>query len=300
VMENVQEAIWDPKGSALAIIRASGGGGHRLEYPTGKVLYETQGWITHPRFSPKGDEIAFMDHPYSGDDIGRVAIVDLTGKKRDLTQHYGGGAQGLAWSPSGDEVWYTASEVGTNLELMAVKASGGKPRIVARIAGRITLQDVFPDGRVLVTRDTLRPSVIVSTVDDPRERDLSWLDSSIGTDISPDGKTLLVSEQGVAGGPHYSVYVRKSDGSPAVRIGEGNALGLSADAKSVLTYLPGSPPQMIILPIGAGESRTMPRGNISSYQFVGGWFSDGRRVAFSAAEPGHQTRTYTQDVNRGP
>jgi eukaryotic-like serine/threonine-protein kinase len=300
VMENVQEAVWDHQGSALAVIRASTGeGGHKLEYPPGKVLYETQGWISHPRFSPKGDQIAFMDHPYAGDDIGHLAVVDLAGKKRDLTQHYGGGAQGVAWSPSGDEVWYTAADVGTNMELMAVKASGGTPRILARIAGRMTLQDVYSDGRILLTRDTLRPGVIVSTADNPRERDLAWLDSSVGTDISPDGKTLLIAEQGVAGGPHYSVYVRKSDGSPAVRIGEGNALALAPDGRWALTQMPTSPPQMIVLPTGAGEARVLPRGNISSYLFAGGWFPDGHRIVFSATEPGHQSRTYVQDVNGG-
>jgi hypothetical protein len=56
---------------------------------------------------------------------------------------------------------------------------------------------------------------------------------------------------------------------------------------------------MIVLPTGAGEPRTLPRGNISAYLFAGGWFPDGHRVVFSAAEPGHQPRTYVQDVNGG-
>jgi hypothetical protein len=27
------------------------------------VLYETGGWVSHPRVSPQGDRVAFLDHP---------------------------------------------------------------------------------------------------------------------------------------------------------------------------------------------------------------------------------------------
>src|SRR5271167_3799384 len=111
VLENVQWADWSPDGTALAVVREVGGR-IRLEFPIGKVLYETGGWISNPRISPKGDLIAFMDHPLQGDTIGAVAVVDLSGHEKAVSSQQPGGAVGLAWSPKGDVVWFTASSGG--------------------------------------------------------------------------------------------------------------------------------------------------------------------------------------------
>ena len=53
IAENVDWADWAPDGKTLAIVRDMGGK-QRLEFPVGHVLYETDGWISHPRVSPKG------------------------------------------------------------------------------------------------------------------------------------------------------------------------------------------------------------------------------------------------------
>src|SRR6202050_2716860 len=111
VLENVQWAGWSPDGSHVAVVRDVGGR-NRLEYPVGKVLYETGGWISHPRISRHGDMIAFLDHPIQGDSIGGVSVVDMAGKKRTVTEPYEGGAIGLAWSPDGEEIWFTATQLG--------------------------------------------------------------------------------------------------------------------------------------------------------------------------------------------
>ena len=86
-------------------------GRNRLEFPVGKVLYETGGWIGHPRVSPKGDRIAFIDHPIQGDDGGSVAVIDLAGNKKILSADWYT-VQGLAWSADGSEIWFTASKSG--------------------------------------------------------------------------------------------------------------------------------------------------------------------------------------------
>jgi Tol biopolymer transport system component len=195
LLEMVQEAVWNPAGSALAVVRAElPGGGSRLEYPAGKVLYQTGGWLSHPRFSPKGDAIAFAEHPVKADDAGHVSLVDLRGKKRDLTGNYPGGVQGIAWTPAGGEVWYTAAESGLNLELRAVSRRGGPSRVVLRVPGRITLQDISREGRVLVTRDTMHSSMMVRTADSDRERDLAWLNFSDCRDLSLDGTRVLFTD----------------------------------------------------------------------------------------------------------
>jgi hypothetical protein len=127
-----------PNGQDLAAVRRVDGQS-RLEYPIGKTIYETRGWISSPRISRGGDQIAFIDHPASGDDGGLVAVVDRSGKKVALTPPFGS-AQGLAWSPDGSEVWFTAAEVG-NRALYGVSLSG-KLRSLAQVTGSLTIQDV--------------------------------------------------------------------------------------------------------------------------------------------------------------
>jgi Tol biopolymer transport system component len=298
LLEVVQEADWNPEGSALAVVQAETGGGSRLEYPAGKVLYQTDGWLSHPRFSPQGDAIAFVEHTAKGDDKGHVSLVDLQGNKRDLTGEYPGGAQGIAWTPAGDEVWYTASESGTNFELRAVNRRGGPSRLLLRVPGRLTLQDISRHGRVLLTDDTIHPSVMVWKADSGRERDVAWLDLSDARDLSPDGTWVLLTEAGV-GSRTEGAYLRKTDGSPAVRIGDGFGYGLSPDGKWALSVVSNPPPQLFLLPTGAGEPRVLPRGKFGAYAGdTAAWFADSRRFVFTGRQ-GSQRQLYIQDIQGG-
>src|SRR6266478_2619609 len=85
LLDKVEQADWTPDGNALAVVHLVGGKS-RLEYPIGTALYETTGWISHVRFSPKGDRLAFIDHPLLHDDGGTISVVDLSGKKSDLAE----------------------------------------------------------------------------------------------------------------------------------------------------------------------------------------------------------------------
>jgi Tol biopolymer transport system component len=275
-----------------------------LEYPIGKILHETSGgWISYPRVSPKGDFVAFVDHPNQGDDSGSVAVVDLSGKEKKLTRDwYGTG--GLAWSPDGEEVWFTASELGVDHYLSAVSLAG-KERLVTRIPGTLVLFDIWHDGRVLLARAGRRREVMALYQGQTKARDLSWLDYSYPADLSADGKTVLFDEEGVGGGVQYgsaqeltyAVYIRNTDGSPAIRLGEGAADALSPDQKSVIVQSPGSPEQLRQLPTGAGEARPLTNDSIN-HQWAR-WFPDGKRFVFSGNEPGRGVRLYTQDVSGG-
>jgi len=275
-----------------------------LEYPVGKVLYETTGgWISYPRVSPKGDYIAFIDHTNQGDDGGSVAVVDLAGKKKNLTRDwYGTG--GLAWSPNGEEVWFTASELGVDHYLSAVNLSG-QERLVTRIPGTLVVFDIWRDGRVLLARAGRRREMMALSEGAPKERDLSWLDYSYPADLSPDGKTVLFDEEGVGGGVQYgnskeltyAVYIRSTDGSPAIRLGEGVADALSPDQKWVIVQTPASPEQLRLLPTGAGDSQTLTNDAIN-HQWAR-WFPDGKRFLFSGNEPGRGVRLYVQDMHEG-
>jgi Tol biopolymer transport system component/predicted Ser/Thr protein kinase len=303
VLENVESADWGPDGNSLAVVR-NVGGRERLEYPIGKVLYETTGgWISYPRVGPKGDYVAFIDHPNQGDDGGSVTVVDLSGNKKKLTRDwYGTG--GLAWSSNGEEVWFTASELGVDHYLSAV-TTGGKERLVARIPGTLVLFDIWHDGRVLLARVGRRREVMTLRDGESKERDLSWLDYSYPADLSADGQTVLFDEEGVGGGVQYgstqeltyAVYIRKTDGSPAIRLGEGVADALSPDQKSVIVQTPGTPEQLRLLPTGAGEAQPVTKDSIN-HQWAR-WFPDGKRIVFAGNEPGRGVRLYVQDVSSG-
>jgi len=301
VLEGVQWADWSPDGNNLLVVRDVGGR-TRLEYPVGKVLYETGGWVSHPRVSPSGDQIAFLDHPIQGDDSGAVMVIDLKGAKRTLSGDWLS-LQGLGWSPKGDEVWFTATKIGIDRALYAVTLSG-RERLVARMPGTLTLLDVWHDGSVLLTRASWRRELMGRTGNETRDRELSWLDYSYAADISADGKTLLFDEEGEGavlsqgtGGWTYAVYLRGTDGSPAVRLGEGTAVALSPDQRWAIAQPPGSPAQFALLPTKAGEAK--PLSNDSINHIWARWLPDGKAIVFSGNEPDRGVRLYLQNISGG-
>ncbi len=302
VLEHVQWADWSADGSNLVVVRDFGGR-NRLEYPVGKPLYETGGWIGHPRFSPKGDLIAFIDHPVQGDDSGTLAVIDLAGNKKTLSGEWFT-IQGLAWSPDGKEIWFTASKSGVDRTLYATTLDG-KERMVLRLPGAVMIFDIFKDGRVLLMRASWRRELVGMTADDAKQHDLSWLDYTYPADVSTDGKTLLFDEEGgggsldysKSGGLSYAVYVRKTDGSPAVLLGEGGAVSLSPDGKSVVAQTQATPSQLRLLTTGAGEGKALTSDNIN--HAWAHWFPDGKRILFTGNEPGKGVRLYVLDVASG-
>ena len=302
VLEQVQWADWGADGTELAVVR-NFGGRNRLEFPIGKSLYETGGWIGHPRVSPHGDRIAFIDHPVQGDDSGSLAIVDMAGNKKNLSGEWYT-IQGLAWAPSGKEVWFTASKSGVDRTLYAVTMDG-KERMVLRLPGALMLFDIFKDGRVLMMRASWRRELVAMTTDETRQHDLSWLDYTYPAGLSIDGKTLLFDEEGgggslaysKSGGLSYAVYIRKTDGSPAVLLGEGGAVALSPDGKAVIAQTQDSPSQLRLLTTGAGEAKDLTNDAINHSWAQ--WFPDGKRVLFSGNEPGKGVRLYVYDPASG-
>jgi Tol biopolymer transport system component len=295
ILKEVEWADWGPDGKSLAIVRVVPGR-MRIEFPLGKVLYETSAWVSHLRVSPDGDLVAFIDHPTPNDDGGSVAVVDRAGKKQNLSQPFAS-AQGLGWSPDGSEIFFTATEVGGNRALYSTMRSG-KTRLRVRVPGNLTLQDVSREGRLLVSRDTVRSEMMALASGESKERDLTWLDWSLPTAISADGKTVLFSETGEGGGAGYSVYVRKTDGSPAVRLGEGSSQDLSADGEWALAIVhSASDPQLAAYPTGAGEPKVFSKEGISV--FGASFLPDGKQVLLTGSEPGHGPRLYLRDFTGG-
>jgi eukaryotic-like serine/threonine-protein kinase len=295
VLQDVFYADWAPDGKSLAVVRAVEGR-FRLEYPIGKVLYETAGWITYPRFSPQGDRIAFLDLPTLGEDSGSVSLVDLNGHKTTLSDGWKN-LKGLAWSRTGNEVWFSGDRMTRSQFLYAVTLRG-KERLVLQAPGWMRLQEISRDGRVLLLQGSPRSRIVWQPPDTSAQRDLSWFDWSTAADLSADGKKLLFYEwgEGVAGNP--TVYVRDTSGGDAVRLGEGRALALSPDGKWALALQAGPTPKLVLLPTGPGEEKPLPPSGLVEY-YSAAWFPDGKRILFVAAGSDRQPRSYVQDVGGG-
>jgi len=289
ILENVSEADWAPDGKSLAVVHEVGGK-NRLEFPIGKVLYETPGWISLARVSPSGDRIAFMDHPTHGDNVGALTVVDLAGKRTKLLDP---GGTGLAWSPSGNEIWMNSGGALRKISL------SGSQQVVARVPGGFPIQDISRAGKILAAHSNIRREIEGFAQDETKERNLSWLDWSFPISLSNDGRLVLFEEQNRGGDLGYAIYSRKTDGSPAVRLGEGNTIGLSPDSRWALAVVgPSAARQIGLLPVGAGQSRQLPRDAID-YQPWGAWLPDGKRFVVAGVEPGHGTRLYIRDLEGG-
>jgi len=289
LLEQVAVADWGRDGRELAVVRLDGPK-PRLEFPIGKVLYTSDTWISSLRVSPKGDRVAFVERAPDGPGV-MIRVVDSSGKANTLATS-SDSPLGIPWSPNGDEVWF--SEWGV---LRAVSLSGER-RILTRVPGPITLNDVSRDGRALVTMAQWHESIVVAGPGETKGRDLSWFERAQLVALSPDGTALLFNDRGhgTDAAPHIELhsYLRRTDGSPAVRLGEGQALSLSPDAQWAIAVLPGSRKRWLLLPTGPGEPRPLPVGPLECGH--ASWFPDGRRLLLACNEPGRPFRLYVQDL----
>ena len=291
LLTHVSGADWKPDGTDLAIIREVEGRS-RLELPPGNVLYESSGWLSHPRVSPAG-HIAFIEHPFFGDTRGVLMLAAKGESPRPLTADFGS-AMGLAWSPNGEEIWFSAGETSQSSAVRAVGLHGGD-RLLLRSAGSLTLHDVARDGRVLVAQDRWRNFIRGAGPREKQERDLTYLDYSIARELSGDGQKLLFFEAGQGGGELFSAYLRPMDGSAPVHLGPGYALSITSDGTQALLASTKDPSQLAIVPTGPGQSRTLtlPIAAIAEAR----WFPDGKTVLLTAHERANGAlRVFVLDV----
>jgi Tol biopolymer transport system component len=289
VADDVTDADWSPDGQQFAVVRPEAGQ-WRLEYPAGKVLATTPAWMDLVRISPDGRRIAYAEHPRRGDSTGRVVVVDTAGRRlyqSEISSTLGG----LAWSPEGDEVWYTGAG------LMALSSSG-KSRLVLNLVGLAYLRDVSRDGRLLIASNGQRREILGLAPGESAERNLSWYDWSFPCDLSADGRTLLLSEQGAATrGGDYLTYLRKTDGSPGVLLAKAGCTSLSGNGRRVLALTGSDPPELLVLPTGTGAPHTVPLKGLALQWAT--WMPDGRHAVVQASEGGRGARLYVVDTDTG-
>jgi serine/threonine protein kinase len=294
VLEGIEWAEWGPDGKSLAVVRRVGGN-DRLEYPTGTLIFQTAGWVGHPRVSPGGDRIAFLEHPSPYGDPGDVVMLELGGKQLARSTNWSS-VQGLCWSSDRREVWFTGTRAGGNRRLWALDSSG-RERLLASAPGILTIHDAQRD-RTLLSHDSARLGMVGQMAGADSERDLSYLDWSAARDLSADGRLLLFDENSEGGGPTGSIFVLRSGEAAPVRLGDGYSLGLSPDGKMALT-IPFSltANRFILMPTGIGESVSLPpfQGNLLGAD----WTSDGKAILFGASVNGRPSRLNLQEIATG-
>ncbi|HYL37363.1 MAG TPA: protein kinase [Bryobacteraceae bacterium] len=296
ILENVNDADWSPDGANLAVSHTVGRT-TRIEYPIGTVLYQKDGRPPYDlRVSPKGDLLAFFEYDDAIGDFA-VTVLDLHGAKRVLSRGWRVSLH-LAWSPNGDEVWFgAAGKDGSNPGLQAVSLKN-KERTVVETPAMMAMDDISRDGRVLATTEDTRLGISALTPGNNAERDLSWFDASHIYDISADGKTILFVESSYVSQRNAAIYLRKTDGSPAVRLGDGNVPALSPDGQWVSSIVSDGPNTKLTLqPTGAGEARSLVAQGIHYGRAE--WFPDGQHILFTGTEGNRPLRTFLQDVHGG-
>ena len=288
-------ADWAPDGESLALLEFATQE-PRIEYPRGKVIRRLQGFAWDVRVSPDGEALGFCERRGAKEQV--VVMVDRAGRTVAESPGWSVPVPTLdprgcvAWSPDGKELWFAASRPGGESGLYAL-GRGGEVRPLLHVPGNLALLDVARDGRVLLAQFNPRSSIVAQAPGESEERDLSWLGTSDLADLSADGRRVLFTEYAQGGSDRTSVYLRGTDGSPAVRLGDGWALALSPDGRWALAQDASDHRRLFLLPTGAGEPRVLPPASMDVYGAL--WLSGSRLLLFGH-EPGKEFRLYLREL----
>jgi eukaryotic-like serine/threonine-protein kinase len=257
LLENVYGADWAPDGESLAVIHASPRGLLQLEYPIGNVLLESAALGGMIRVSPDGERVLVL----LGDEI---TSVDRKGRRSIISRGWKNDVNEMFWAPRGDAVLLVGGRSAQDRAIREISLSG-RERVVMPFGVGVVLYDVAPDGRLLLELNRSRSGMVALPAGETRGRELGWLDGSYPTFISEDGQQVLFADRS----EEESVFLRRVDGSPPVRLGAGAPLELSADGKWALVIPPGERRALQVVPTGAGEPRRVP---VDGFQVTGGGF----------------------------
>lgn len=292
VLENVGQADWSPNGEDLAVVvKPNPDVRYQLQYPIGTVIGEAD-WFRSIRVSPKGDLVAYFGQ---GDKAGTGAIktIDRKGKRHIISNGWRG-EDLLAWSPRGDEIIFSAGRGSHDSAIRAVSLLGHERVLLPNPLG-LSLHDVASDGRLLVEHVASRGGIACKPRGETRERELGRQDWSVVRAISKDGKLVVFAEQGEAS--DSGVYLRKTDGSPAIRLGDASwASDLSSDGQWVLCIQNGPPPYALLIPTGPGTAKRIPLDGIPT---AGGFLPNGKEFAVSYKDKDGRATNFIIGIDGG-
>ncbi len=190
--------------------------------PIGKVLYESEGWFSEPPRGSRRERRRLHEPPDSSPTTAAsVEMVDRAGKRTKLAGDFSTEG-GLAWSPDGREVWFTAAETGR--QPLALR---GHTR---RIAPHSRARDRKPDAPGRLPRRPRAHRARRAALGNPglgsgRRQGTRPLVARLVVGVATSRRTARSScsaRRGRAAAPNYSAYSRRMDGSPPVRLGDGN------------------------------------------------------------------------------
>jgi hypothetical protein len=298
LLTGVVDADWIPGTEALAVVRDPGGGRPwTVEFPVGTTVHEARA-IWSLRVSPDGSRVAFFEGSafFDGAPTAMITVIDRSSRKSTVARNLTG--IGLAWTPRGEEIWFTATRPGYNGPQLHAASLSGVERTVYRAPDWLVLHDIAADGRVLLSRNSIRISMSCLRRGDTSERDLGWLVSSTVTTLSTDGETAAFTDNtsGLTPGGNPTVFVRRLDGSPALPVGEGREAKLSPDGKWVLATLGDT---YTLLPTGVGSMVNVRKGEVT--RLLGAaWLGDSKQIVFAAIPNGEsRTRGFIQEIPDG-
>ena len=288
VAEDVSFAAWSPDGQLAAIRMVDAIS--RLEYPIGKVLYQTSDVLDELAFSPDGTRLAFWEGVFGGRTMA-VSTIDLEGNKTTLSSGWFDW-YGLVWTPDSREIWFGAARTGNSTSLFAVDLEGNQRQLWS-FPGLFQVADLSSRGDLLLG-DMQHQNIMIGRPPGSRQ-EYSWLELSYPVDLSDDGQWVLLRELGSTSG---AVYLRKTDGSPPVRLGQGIPLSLSPDGKWVIAKLQQVPPRLFAIPTGAGLERQFDVGSLEQID-AAVWFPDGDSILLNGREPGQPSRFFVLNLADG-
>jgi DNA-binding winged helix-turn-helix (wHTH) protein len=292
VAKNVFGADWSLDSARIAIVRVVAGA-QQLEFPEGRILYRTSGWLSSVRVSPADNEVAFIEHPLRHEDAGAIRVVDKRGNPATLAAGWAN-ASGLAWR-NRDEIWFTAARDNAPRSVWSVRKNGAL-RAIGQTPGTLTLRDIAVDGRVLLSVESRRLEMSGEMAGESHERDFSLTDWSRVQQLSPDGSLLLFDESGEGTGWRPVTYVRKTRTGEIVRLRGGLAQGFDASGSSAFV-LSEDRARLWRIPVAGGEGVALPSAGLI-YQWARP-FPDGSRLLALASLPRQPLRLYIQRIKTG-
>ena len=312
VAEGVRTADWGGGGALASVIRDDGAVRNdawmstdppfRVEWPPLGVLSTRGGG--HVRVSPDGTRVAWSE--LNGDGLGadRIIVRDAAGQR--TLSHDWTFISGLAWAADGRSLYVSGLGAASRDDTVLRVSLDGVAEVALRSAGRIRVLDAAA-GRLLVAQDESFRLLTAFRADQGwTARDITWLSDATIDALSHDGQTALFTLRVRtlrSGNRLFPIYAQSTDGGSPASIGIGYGLDISPDGRLALTRTRPVTGQahLVIVPLGPGEPRTLPRGAVDSgvansrAVFVG---SD--RILLRGREGDGPWRSYLQDLAGGP
>ena len=290
LLDDVIAADWRPGTTDLAVVRRE-----QVEFPLGTKIHGAH-TFSAVRVAPDGQRLALVEGP-------NIVVLDRAGRKTTLSTDWSPYLSSLAWSATGDEVWFTVNRRLPNSDLTTWALRGvsldGKERVILPARGvPLSILDVARDGRVLMVSQYSKMGCACQGPGDTRPHDFSWLDGTAPEALSADGRLVLFAEMLRAGGAPSGIYLRNTDGSDAIRLADGFPEDLSPDGKWVLAAPAGRRTHWILVPTGPGQPRALPPGPVIA-RGEANFLPDGRHVVFGGREQERRWRVYVQDTTTG-